>query len=182
MKSNSQIKSGSGAYILTSTLPEPFRSAAILKPSKIPSEEEEATYAAFYTLVVALIWLNSGELSEQKLRRYLMRLNADQNVSNEKTEMTLKRMEKHGYVVKKVERPPIGQDGDQNISWHIGPRAKEEIGLDGVMGMVREVFGEWSPELEKKLRSSLGLKAQPAPSNEEDGGNRGQAADGSEGE
>ncbi|KAM4064940.1 MAGE family protein [Hirsutella rhossiliensis] len=185
MKSSSQIKTGSGAYLLTSNLPEPYRSATILKPSRIPNEEDEATYAAFYTLVVALIWLNSGELSEQKLRRYLMRLNADQNVSNEKTDMTLKRMEKHGYVIKKVERPPIGQDGDQNVTWHIGPRAKEEIGLDGVMGMVREVFGDWSPDLEKKLRSSLGLKAQPTAANEdavEAGGGGRQAADGSEDE
>ncbi|KAF4504227.1 hypothetical protein G6O67_008403 [Ophiocordyceps sinensis] len=90
-------------------------------------------------------------------------------------------MEKHGYVVKKVERPPIGQDGDQNITWHIGPRAKEEIGLDGVMGMVREVFGDWSPDLEKKLRSSLGLKDQPTAATEAAagaGGGGGQAADG----
>ncbi|EQL03954.1 MAGE protein [Ophiocordyceps sinensis CO18] len=181
MKTSSQVKTGSGAYILTSTLPESYRSAAILKPSRIPSEEDEATYAAFYTLVVALIWLNSGELSEQKLKRYLMRLNAEQNVSNEKTDTTLKKMEKHGYVVKKVERPPIGQDGDQNITWHIGPRAKEEIGLDGVMGMVREVFGDWSPDLEKKLRSSLGLKDQPTAATEAAagaGGGGGQAADG----
>lgn len=167
MKSASQAKTGSGAYVLTSTLPEPFRGASVLRPSRIPGEEDEATYAAFYTLVTALIWLNAGELSEQKLRRYLMRLNADQNVSSEKTETTLKRMEKHGYVVKRVERPPLGQDGDQTITWHIGPRAKEEIGLDGVMGVVREVFGDWSPELEKKLRSSLGLRAQAAAGNED---------------
>ncbi|KJZ75743.1 hypothetical protein HIM_04900 [Hirsutella minnesotensis 3608] len=161
MKSGSQVKTGSGAYILTSTLPEPYRSASILKPSKVPSEEDESTYAAFYTLVVSLIWLSAGELSEQKLRRYLMRLNADQNVSNEKTDVTMKKMEKHGYVIKKVERPPLGQDGDQMITWHVGPRAKEEIGLDGVMGMVREVYGDWDQDLEKKLRSSLGLKAGP---------------------
>ncbi|GJN67376.1 MAGE protein [Purpureocillium lilacinum] len=162
MKSNSQPKTGSGAYILCSTLPDAYRSAAILKPSKTPSPDEESTYAAFYTLVVALIWLNAGELSEQKLKRYLLRLNADQNVSNEKTEDTLKKMERHGYVVKKVERPPIGQDGDHTITWHVGPRAKEEVGLDGVMGMVREVYGEWDPDLEKKMRSSLGLKARAA--------------------
>ncbi|PHH84143.1 hypothetical protein CDD83_2406 [Cordyceps sp. RAO-2017] len=160
MKSSSQVKTGSGAYILSSTLPARYRSASILRPSKVPSEEDEATYTAFYTLVVALIWLSAGELSEQKLKRHLMRLNADQNLSNEKTETTIRRMEKQGYVVKKVERPPVGQDGDQTVTWHVGPRAKEEIGLDGVMGMVREVYREWTPDLDKKLRASLGLKAQ----------------------
>ncbi|RDA89338.1 hypothetical protein CP532_6217 [Ophiocordyceps camponoti-leonardi (nom. inval.)] len=159
MKSNSQAKTGSGSYILTSTLSEPFRSATILRPSKTPSEEEEATYVAFYTLVLSLIWLNSGELSDQKLRRYLLRLNADQNVADEKTEMTLKRMEKQGYVVKRIERPPIGHDGEHLTTWHLGPRAKEEVGLDGVMGMVRQVYGsEWSPENETKLHLSLGIK------------------------
>ncbi|RCI09515.1 hypothetical protein L249_3947 [Ophiocordyceps polyrhachis-furcata BCC 54312] len=159
MKSSSQAKTGSGSYILTSTLPVAFRSATILRPSKTPSEEEEATYAAFYTLVLSLIWLNSGELSDQKLKRYLLRLNADQNVADEKTENTLKRMEKQGYVVKRVERPPVGHDGEHLTTWHVGPRAKEEVGLDGVMGMVRQVYGsEWSPEIETKLHLSLGVK------------------------
>lgn len=158
MRTNSQPKIGSGAYILTSTLPEAYRSAAIIAPSKIPSADDEATYVAFYTLVVSLTWLNGSELSEQKLKRYLLRLNADQNVSSEKTDMTLKKMEKHGYVIKKIERPPLGQDGDQTITWHVGPRAKEEIGIDGVMGMVREVYGGSDDDLEKKLRASLGLK------------------------
>lgn len=103
MKSNSQLKTGSGAYILCSTLPDAYRSASILKPSMAPSADEEATYVAFYTLVVSLIWLNAGELSEQKLKRHLMRLNADRNVSNEKTENTLKKMERQAYVVRKVE-------------------------------------------------------------------------------
>ncbi|KYK59870.1 MAGE protein [Drechmeria coniospora] len=160
MNSHSQVKTGSGSYILTSTLPAAYRTAAIIKPSRTPSAEEEASYAAFYTLVVSLIWLNAGELSEQKLKRYLMRLNADQNFTNEKTEVTLKKMERQGYVVKKVERPPIGHDGDHTITWHVGPRAKEEVGLDGVMGMVREVYDEWSPDMEKKLRASFGMKAR----------------------
>ncbi|KAL6856667.1 MAGE domain-containing protein [Trichoderma novae-zelandiae] len=162
MKSNAQPKSGSGAYILTSTLPEEFRSASILKPSKVPSAEHEATYSAFYTTVVSFIWLNGGELSEQKLQRYLTRLNADRMVASERTEVVLKRMERQGYVMKKVDRPPVGYDGDQTISWHVGPRAKEEIGLDGVMGLVREVYGHPDDDdFDKKLRSSLGIKSRP---------------------
>ncbi|KAH6888152.1 MAGE family-domain-containing protein [Thelonectria olida] len=160
MKSNSQPKSGSGAYILSSTLPAAYRAAAILSPSKTPSADDEATYVAFYTMVVSMIWLNNGELSEQKLKRYLSRLNADRNVSMDKTEVIFKRMEKQGYVVKKVDRPPIGQDGDMTITWHVGPRAKEEIGLDGVIGMVTEVYEEWDEDMEKKLCSSLNIKAR----------------------
>lgn len=170
MKSNSQPKIGSGAYILTSTLPPAYRTADIIKPSKVPSEDEEATYVAFYTMVVSLIWLNGGELSEQKLKRYLLRLNADQNVSSEKTEATFKKMERHGYIIKKIDRPPLGQDGDQTITWHVGPRAKEEIGVDGVMGIVRQVYGESTDDLEKKLRASLGLKNRPTEEAEEEDG------------
>ena len=109
-------------------------------------------------MVISMIWLNNGELTEQKLRRYLSRLNADQNVSMDKTETILKRMERQAYVVKKTEGPPLGQDGEHSVTWHLGPRAREEVGLDGVMGMVREVYGSWNPDLEKKLRSSLNIK------------------------
>ena len=160
MNSNAQPKTGSGSYILCSTLSTAYRDATIIPPSKTPGTEEEATYVAFYTLVVCCIWLNGGELSEQKLKRYLVRLNADRNVSMEKTDATLKRMERQGYVVKRVDRPPVGQDGEQTITWHVGTRAKEEIGLDGVIGMVKEVWGE-SADLDKKLRASLHIKVRP---------------------
>lgn len=161
MKSGTQPRTGSGSYTLESTLPEPYRSAIILLPSRTPSAEDEATYVAFYTILVTLIRLSGGELSEQKLRRHLQRLNAEQNVSTEKTEVTLKKLERQGYLIKKVDRPAVGHEGDHTITWHVGPRAKEEIGLDGVMGMVREVYGEWDEEHEKKLRAGLGIKDGP---------------------
>lgn len=167
MRANTQPKTGSGAYILTSTLPEAYRAATIIKPSNTPTSTIEAMYLAFYTTVVSLIWLNAGELSEQKLSRYLTRLNANRNLGNEKTEFVLKKMERQGYVVKKVDRPPLGHDGEDQVTWHIGPRAKEEIGLDGVMGFVREVYGDSDPDLESKLRASLGVKQQPKPTEEQ---------------
>ncbi|RGP78655.1 non-structural maintenance of chromosome element 3 [Fusarium longipes] len=169
MKSNSQPKLGSGSYILTSTLPEAYRTAVILGPSKTPSADDEATYAAFYTLVITLILLSGGELSEQKLKRHLSRMNADQNVSMDKTEIILKKMERQGYVIKRVERPPLGQDGEHTTTWHVGPRGKEEVGLGGVMGMTREVYGEsWDEEMEKKMRASLNIR-QPQQNIESEG-------------
>jgi len=171
MKSNSQPKLGSGAYVLSSTLPKEYRSAAILRPSKTPSADDEATYTAFYTMVVSLIYLNAGELPDQKLQRYLSRLNADQNLSSEKTEVTLKKMERQGYVIKRVERPPVGQDGEHVVTWHVGPRAKEEIGKDGVIGMVQEVYRDWNADLDRKLMASLDLKER-----QEEDGEAGDAA------
>ncbi|KAL5620279.1 hypothetical protein FOBRF1_003525 [Fusarium oxysporum] len=169
MKANAQPKLGSGAYILTSILPEAYRHATILAPSKTPSADDEATYAGFYTMVISVISLSGGELSEQKLKRYLQRLNADQNVSMDKTEIILKRMEKQGYVIKRVERPPLGQDGDPTTTWHVGPRGKEEVGVDGVMGMTREVYGDsWNDDNEKKLRASLNIRDAPQQDGEED--------------
>ncbi|KAF5553546.1 non-structural maintenance of chromosome element 3 [Fusarium napiforme] len=169
MKSNAQPKLGSGAYILTSILPDAYRHASILTPSKTPSADDEATYAGFYTMVISVISLSGGELSEQKLKRYLQRLNADRNVSMEKTEIILKRMEKQGYVVKRVERPPLGQDGDPTTTWHVGPRGKEEVGVDGVMGMTREVYGDnWNDDNEKKLRSSLNIRDAPQQDGDEE--------------
>lgn len=168
MKSNAQPKTGSGAYILSSTLPEAYRAATIIRPSKAPTKASEASYIAFYTVVVSIIWLNSGELSDQKLHRYLTRLNAAQNVGSEKTEVMLKKMEKQGYVVKKVDRPPLGQDGENQVSWHVGPRGKEEVGLDGVMGLTREVYGGSNEDLEKKMHASLGIKPRQGDADQEE--------------
>ena len=162
MKSNTALKTGSGAYILTSTLPDAYRKASIIQPSKAPSAYEEASYAGFYTMIISMIYLNGRELTDSKLRKTLQRLNADQNFGAEKTDTTLKRMEKHGYIFRKIDRPPVGQDGEMIITWLVGTRAREEIGLDGVMGMVREVYGDSNPQLEKQLAASLGLKERVA--------------------
>lgn len=167
MASNTREKTGSGNYIVCSVLPNAYRSAAIIPPSKAPSNEEEATYVGFCNLIVSCIWLSSGELSDQKLKRFLVRLNADRNVSNEKTDVTLKKMERQGYVTKKVERPAAAQDGEQTVHWLVGPRAKEEIGLDGVMGMAREVYGGSAPGLERKLKASLRIKERTIAEDEE---------------
>lgn len=176
MRSNSQPKLGSGAYVLSSTLPAEYRNATILRPSATPSAAEESTYAAFYSVVISLIYLNAGELTDQKLKRYLGRLNADQNVSKDKTEDTLKRMERQGYVIKRVERPPVGQDGEHTVTWHVGPRGREEIGKDGVVGIIQEVYGDWNADLDKKLKASLGIKdgrvTEDGDEDAEDGGNR----------
>lgn len=158
MASNTREKIGTGNFVVCSILPTAYRNAAIIPPSKAPSNDEEATYLGFCSLVVSCIWLSSGELTDQKLKRFLIRLNADRNVSSEKTEMTLKKMERQGYVTKKTERPTAGQDGELAISWLVGPRAKEEIGLDGVMGMAREVYGGPTPSLDSKLKASLRIK------------------------
>jgi hypothetical protein len=132
----------------------------------VPSAEAESTYAAFYTLIVSCIWLNGGELSDQKMKRYLTRLNADQNLWTDKTDAVLKKMERHGYVIKRTERPPVGQDGEHTVTWHVGTRAKEEIGLDGVVGIVNEVYGGTNASLEKKLKMSLGIKDLPSTGEE----------------
>ena len=133
-------------------------------------------------MVVSLIYLNTGELSDQKLQRYLVRLNADRNVSMDKTEVTLKKMEKQGYVIRRVERPPAGQDGEHIVTWHVGPRAKEEVGKEAVIGMIQEVWGEWTPDMDRKLKASLDLKDRAAGSTEEqegqqDGESREQTVD-----
>jgi len=121
----------------------------------------EATYVGFYTMVIALIMLNGGEITEQKLKRYLNRLNADSKLGAEKTDDVLTKMEKSGYVAKRVEN--ISADQDKNISWLVGPRGKQEVGPEGVAGMIREVFGGATPRLEKQLSASLGTKPREEP-------------------
>ncbi|UQC83274.1 MAGE family protein [Colletotrichum lupini] len=170
LASGSQAKSSSGVYVLSSTLPSQYRSPTILAPSKAPSTDAEASYVGFYTMIVTIIFLSGGELSEQKLRRHLNRLNAEANVAVEKTEDVLKRMQTQGYVVRKVQKNAgtQAQDGSEDITWLIGPRGLEEIGAEGAAGMVRSVWADQADaDLEKKIGASFGIR--PAQDGDGDG-------------
>ncbi|KAL2757760.1 hypothetical protein ACRALDRAFT_2040125 [Sodiomyces alcalophilus JCM 7366] len=175
VRSQSQPKTSTGVYILVSTLPPAYRSAAIIPPSRIPSADAEAAYVAFYTMVITVIMLNGGELSDAKLRRYLHRLNAEDNVGAEPTEDVLKRMLSHGYITKHVQRDETSQahDSGENTTWYVGPRGQEEVGVEGATGMIRAVWGpqdeRGGEELEKKISASFGRAVAREADGEADG-------------
>ncbi|WDK17833.1 MAGE family protein [Colletotrichum graminicola] len=161
LKSGSQAKTSSGVFVLSTTLPSRYRAPAIITPSKAPSIEAEASYTGFYTMIITIILASGGELSEQKLRRHLNRLNAEANVASERTEDVLKRMQMQGYVVRKVQKNAAtqAQDGSEDVTWLVGPRGLEEVGVDGAAGMVRAVYGEQADaDLEKKIGVTFGIQ------------------------
>ncbi|KAJ5141963.1 uncharacterized protein N7443_006678 [Penicillium atrosanguineum] len=146
------------SWILTSTLPTKFRTPSILQPTKAPSTTTESTYTALYTFIIAVISLNGGTLGDQKLERYLVRMNADQYTPIDKTEKLLQRLCKEGYIVKMRDM----DGGEEIIEYMVGPRGKVEVGSGGVAGLAREVYGlrdgtEGREEFEAKLRRSLGI-------------------------
>ncbi|OTB07303.1 hypothetical protein M426DRAFT_317989 [Hypoxylon sp. CI-4A] len=154
-KAASQSNQSSRQYILVSTLPPEYKSQPIIAPSRIPSTADEAAYVGFYTMVISLIVLSGGELSDTKLRRYLTRLNASQNLPMDKTDNVLQKMVKQGYVDKVVER----SDGDDDaITWCIGPRGKVEVPPESIAAVVTEVWGELPDDFGKKLQRSLGIE------------------------
>jgi hypothetical protein len=147
----------SKTYILTSTLPPKYRIPAILPPSIIPDASTEAAYVALYTMIISLISLfgEDGRLSDAKLSNYLQRMNAEVNMPMDKTEATLQKMIRQGYIVKIKEN----NNGDEITDWMVGPRGKVEVGNKGVKGLVEEVYGDDAPDdLAERIRSSLGLK------------------------
>ncbi|KAH6697443.1 MAGE family-domain-containing protein [Plectosphaerella plurivora] len=168
IKSQSQMKSSSGVYVLSTTLPDKYRSASIIGPSRAPNQDNEAAYVAFYTMIITLILLNGGELSDPKLRRYLHRLNAETYLLADPTEEVLKRMQAQGYLIRQVQRDAASQlqDGTENVVWYVGSRGQEEVGIDGASGLAREVWGEQddeaeAEELEKRIGASFGVVRVP---------------------
>lgn len=108
-------------------------------------------------MVISLISLAGGTLTEAKLERYLHRLNADMNTSLDTTAKTLARMSKDGYIVKYKEANTAGQE--ESTEWRVGPRGKIEVGNGGVKGLVMHVYGENAPkDLANRIHSSLGLE------------------------
>ena len=156
----------SKSWILVSVLPKAYKeNKNIMQPTHAPSVLSESEYTAFYTVVVGMIYLNSNELTEQKLERYLKRFNAETNTPVGTLEKTVARMIREGYVEKKREN--VG--GEDQISYVVGPRGKVEVGMKGTAGVVKSVYGlgavEFNngpkmeeEELNKRLSRSLGIE------------------------
>ncbi|KAL2843625.1 MAGE family-domain-containing protein, partial [Aspergillus pseudoustus] len=154
------------SWILTSTLPPAYRKQDILPPTKAPME---AAYTGLYTFIIGIILLNGGVLQEQKLDRYLGRMNAETYTPIDRTDKFLQRLCKEGYLVRNREM----DGGEEIIEYMVGPRGKVEVGARGVAGLVREVYGrqamvegdditpaerERMEEFEFRLSRSLGLR------------------------
>lgn len=163
--------SNSNSYVLVSVLPDTYKTPKIIAPSKYLSAEDEAAYVAFYTVLISLIRINGGEMSDSRLKRYLRRLNAETNsFHSTKTEETLARLQRQGYLIKNIDKE-ARQHGDEQeaTTWYVGPRGKVEVGDEVVAGVVREVWGEQDDdELEAKLQNSLQIQERKAPAQNDD--------------
>jgi hypothetical protein len=151
--------------VLTSILPSDFHHPEILPPSAVPTETEEGTYTGIYSIIVATVSLSGGSLNDSKLERYMKRLRLDDATpveGYEKPALLLKRMEREGYLVRVKE---TGPGGEEDVTWFLGPRAKVEIGDDGVRGLTKVVYnqpeGDEAVELERKIARSLGVGERP---------------------
>lgn len=136
--------SSSKSWILLSILPAELKNSPIIsQPTKAPNADTEASYTALYTFILSLIYLNNNSLPEQKLERYLKRVNADTYTPLGSLDKLLQRMMREGYVEKRRDT----SSGEEIIEWTPGPRGKVEVGIRGVAGLVRSVYGHGSVKL-----------------------------------
>ncbi|KAK4941278.1 hypothetical protein LTR10_018814 [Elasticomyces elasticus] len=130
--------SSSKSWILISILPAELKTnPAIAQPSRAPTVETEASYIALYTFILSLIYLNNNSLTDQKLNRYLKRVNADTYTPFGSLDKLLQRLIREGYIEKRRDT----SSGEEVIEWVPGPRGKVEVGMRGVTGLVRSVYG-----------------------------------------
>ncbi|KAK4189204.1 MAGE family-domain-containing protein [Podospora australis] len=168
-RSQSAREATSNTYVLVTTLPQRLSGPQILPPNKVQSLGGEASYIALYTMLVAIVTLSGGELSDPRLRRHLGRLNAAANVPSmdpgdalsptDKTEAVLQRMVKQGYLVKVVENRTAGDD--DSTSWHVGPRGKVEVTKEAIAAVIRIVYKGSNEDLESKIECSLKTRKPP---------------------
>jgi hypothetical protein len=160
---SSSSSASNKSWTLTTILPAPYRTSTILPPPRAPSSFTEATYIGLYTFIISLITLSGGSIPEQKLDRYLRRVNADSYTPIDRTDALLARLVKDGYLIKN--RDVDG--GEEVIEYFVGARGKIEVGDMGVAGLTKKVYGfeeeegGGGPEREEfdaKLKRSLGLK------------------------
>lgn len=129
-QNSDKAPTSSKQYVLTTVLPEAFREHEIVQPHGF----KEQTYTGLVTMIVSLIYLNGCILPENKLNRYLSRMNADEYTPIDKTEKVIATMVKQGYIVK--QKDDMGEGGHD---YCLGPRAKVEIGSGGVFSMLKTV-------------------------------------------
>ncbi|EXJ89404.1 hypothetical protein A1O3_02471 [Capronia epimyces CBS 606.96] len=137
-QTKSSASTSSKSWILVSTLPTELKTnPAIVQPARAPSVETEASYTGLYSFILSLIYLNNNSLTEQKLERYLKRVNADTFTPFGSLDKLLQRMLREGYLDKRRDT----SSGEEMIEYSPGPRGKVEVGLRGVTGLVRTVYG-----------------------------------------
>jgi hypothetical protein len=137
-------------------LPDKFRISTIIGPGRDPPEDvpdTESAYIGLYTVVIALILLSGGTLSEPKLDRFLRRMNADRTTPVDSTDKLLVRMAKEGYILKVKE----AHGGEEVVDYMVGPRGKIEVGKEGAASFVRHIYGNTTEDLEQRLPRSLQL-------------------------
>lgn len=148
--------SSSKSYMLVTTLPDTFRAPEILGAGT--SNPKEEAYVGLVTVICSLIYLNGRSLSETKLDRYLKRLNIEVSTPLDKTEKILTTMCNQRYL----DRVKDNTGGESSLEYHLGPRAKMEIGKSGVVNLVDEVYGVQAPvDLEERVGRNIGVE-EPA--------------------
>jgi melanoma-associated antigen len=147
----------------------------------LPSSGEEAEFVGFYSFVIALICLSSGELSDVKLRDYLTRVNADENLPFDKTKNVLAKLVRLGYLDKVVEKSDGGDE--DTITWCVGTRAKAEVPPESIAVIVKHIWRDDPPnDLNKRINKSLGLQGNQQLVDEDEEGEDGEGEEEDEGE
>ncbi|KAL2440979.1 hypothetical protein ABEF95_010189 [Exophiala dermatitidis] len=164
----------SKSWILVSILPEALKqNPAIAQPARAPSVETEAAYTALYTFILSLIYLNNKCLTEQKLERYLKRVNADTYTPFGSLDKLIQRMIREGYI----DRRRDTSSGEEVVEYVPGPRGKIEVGVSGVMGLVRSVYGYGAVGLGSTTRDDgRGTRRPQGDQQDGDGEDEGEGA------
>ncbi|KAJ4304855.1 hypothetical protein N0V90_000383 [Kalmusia sp. IMI 367209] len=153
--SESQPKN-SNTWVLQTILPERYRKLDVIGPGREPEDDApdlDGSYIGLYSMIIALILLSGGTLSENKLDRFMKRMNAGETTPLDTTDRVLARMQKDGYIVKIKD----SSSGEEVVDYMVGPRGKVEVGKEGVANLVRHVYGHDIEDLEQRLTRSLGL-------------------------
>lgn len=96
-------------------------------------------------------------------------MNADEYTPIGTTEKVLQMMQRHGYIV----RVKDTQGDETSYDYHLGPRAKREIEEEGVLEMIKEVYGEDTPkDVERRFKVNVGVEIKAGFEGEEEEGER----------
>jgi melanoma-associated antigen len=109
-------------------------------------------------MIVAIISLSGGTISEEKLDHSLFRKT---RVPDSESTSALARMCREGFITKITDN----SSGQTSVEYIVGPRGKIQIGEEGVKSFVKAVWAEddkaAQADLEKQLDRTLKLAKAP---------------------
>lgn len=146
---SSSIAQSNKSWILCSILDPKYTNLV----SQIPTIKE-GVFSGIIMIVLSLIIMNGGTISDELLIKYLSQLQMDNNTPIGNIDKALKEMVKKGYL-EKIKDDITSMNEEKGYTYFLGPRGKTEIDPEGLTTFIQKIQNDTAPQNLKEIVKKL---------------------------